>query len=295
MTTSTHFERHIYLYLVGAMVIWGVSWPSSKILTLYSDPLTLMFLKFSLSALSMVPLLYLFKKDRFFSFSILRPLAFATLAIIAYNIFFFYGLHYGLAGFGGIIVTGSNPIFTFLLVAFLEKISIPKHKKIALILGIIGTAIILNVTSFEVGLIFDRANLLFLLSSLSWSLVTIISSKAKQHINAIFFSLYLYLSSALVSYLFLVETTHLIAIFTYDLTFWFHLFFVTVITTGFATTIYFKASNILGASDTSSFIFLVPVVAVVSSYYLLDEVPSVMSLVGGTILILSVWLINKPA
>lgn len=251
----SHFEKNIYIYLVLAMVCWGISWPSSKILTLYSDPITLMFLKFFISALSLFPLFFILKEKIFFSPLILKPLFMATIFIVLYNLFFFYGLQNGFAGIGGIVVTGSNPIFTFLIVAFIDKIKIPKKKKIALILGIIGIAITINIGKFEFKELIDGGNLLFLLASLSWSLLTIFSTNAKQYLNTIFFTIYLYILSSILSYLFFIDYPHLVEIFKFDFVFWLNLFFVTVITTGIATTIYFKASNILGASAASSFIF----------------------------------------
>ncbi|MCI0501762.1 MAG: DMT family transporter, partial [Epsilonproteobacteria bacterium] len=118
METKSHFERHIYFYLVISMICWGISWPASKILTTYSDPYTLMFLKFFISSLALIPMLYFLNIKNIFSPFIIKPLFYATLFIIAYNIFFFYGLKNGFAGIGGVIVTGSNPIFIFIIVSF---------------------------------------------------------------------------------------------------------------------------------------------------------------------------------
>lgn len=289
----THFERYIYPYLVIAMIFWGISWPSSKILTFYTDPFTLMFLKFFISAIALIPIFLLLNDKRFFSAQVIKPLVVATFFIILYNLFFFYGLKYGLAGLGGIVVTGSNPIFTFLIVAIIDKIDIPKRKKVALIIGLIGTAITLHIENLNLKELVDGGNLFFLLASLSWSLVTIYSTNAKQHLNSLLFSIYLYAGSSVITYILFIDNNSLIEIFTFEFLFWINLFFVTIITTAISTTIYFKASNILGASNASSFIFLVPIVAVLSSAILLNEVPNITSLIGGTLLIFSVWLINK--
>jgi len=289
----THFERYIYPYLVIAMIFWGISWPSSKILTFYTDPFTLMFLKFFISAIALIPIFLLLNDKRFFSAQVIKPLVVATFFIILYNLFFFYGLKYGLAGLGGIVVTGSNPIFTFLIVAIIDKINIPKRKKVALIIGLIGTAITLHIENLNLKELVDGGNLFFLLASLSWSLVTIYSTNAKQHLNSLLFSIYLYAGSSVITYILFIDNNSLIEIFTFEFLFWINLFFVTIITTAISTTIYFKASNILGASNASSFIFLVPLVAVLSSAILLNEVPNITSLTGGTLLIFSVWLINK--
>lgn len=276
------------------MVIWGISWPTSKILTLYTDTFTLIFLKFFLSVLTLVPLVVVFFKPKnIFNKHILKPLLFASFFLILYNVLFFYGLQVGFAGLGGVIVTGSNPIFTFILVAYLDKLTIPKIQKVALILGIIGDIITVDIFHLAYKDLIQGGNLIFLVASLCWSLVTIFSTKAKEYINSLLFSVYLYITSSIILFLFFVPNGALVNIFSYDMVFWFNLFFTMVISTGFATTIYFYASNILGAHKTSSFIFVVPFVAVISSALFLKEIPQLSTIIGGAILIYAIWLINK--
>ncbi|MBN2870836.1 MAG: EamA family transporter, partial [Campylobacterales bacterium] len=59
-------------------------------------------------------------------------------------------------------------------------------------------------------------------------------------------------------------------------------------------TIYFIASGKMGSGRASSYMFLVPVCALASSYVLLDEIPSVPLLIGGAISMMAVYLINRP-
>jgi drug/metabolite transporter (DMT)-like permease len=276
------------------MICWGVSWPTSKILTEYTDTFTLMFLKFFLSSLTILPILFIyFKPKNIFHPKAIKPLLYATSFIVLYNIMFFYALKVGFAGLGGVIVTGSNPIFTFLLVAMIDKIKIVTRQKIGLILGVVGTIITVDLISIGFDNLFIGGNILFLIASLLWSFLTIYSTKAKEYLDSIVFTLYLYLFAALFSYIFFVPNDALIAIFTYDSIFWINLIFTTVITTGIATTFYFYATNILGAGATSSFIYLVPLVAVVSSSLLLGEIPTLSTIIGGAILLFSIYLINK--
>jgi drug/metabolite transporter (DMT)-like permease len=241
----------------------------------------------------MIPVLFFLKEKRFFNIKIVKPLIYATIFIMIYNVFFFIGLKYGYSGLGGVLVTGSNPIFTFLIVAFLEKVKIPNIQKIALILGIIGTVITMDIIGLKASELLSGGNLLFLIASLMWSLVTIKSVEAKPYVNSLIFTLYLYISSSLVSFIFFVPVENIYAIFDYDYIFWINLIFTTAITSGFATTFYFVASNIIGASKASSFIFLVPVVALLSSAILMGEIPKLTTIIGGSILIIAVWLINK--
>lgn len=292
MKKESHLDRYIHFYLILAMICWGVSWPTSKILTEYSDTYTLMFLKFFLSSLTILPFILFVKKQNILNPHLLKSLALATLFIILYNVIYFIGLKIGYAGVAGVIVTGSNPIFTFLIVAILEKVKISKKDKIALILGIIGTVITIDIFTLDSEAIFDNGNLLFLVASLLWTLVTIQSTNGKKYLSPLVFTFYLYILSSIFTYILFGNLENIVAIFEYDIRFWVNLIFTTVITTGIATTFYFKASTILGVNYASSYIFLVPLVAALSSAIILNEIPTFSTIIGGVILIYSVWLIN---
>jgi len=99
----------------------------------------------------MIPLMILLKQKLEFSFRLIIFFILGTLAIVGYNRFFFMGLEVGFAGLGGVIVTTTNPIFTFAIVALIEKIEVKKQKKIALLMGLLGGIIMLRVWDFDVG------------------------------------------------------------------------------------------------------------------------------------------------
>jgi len=60
-----------------------------------------------------------------------------------------------------------------------------------------------------------------------------------------------------------------------------------------ATTIFFIASGKLGSQKTSSFMFLVPLFSLLSAWIILDEVMQMHVIVGGTLSLFAVYLINK--
>jgi drug/metabolite transporter (DMT)-like permease len=180
MILEHHIQKYSPFYIPLIMILWGFSWPVSKLLTEYCDTYILMFLKFFLSSITQFFLILLFfRKTIYFSYKLFKPLLLALLFIIFYNVLYFHGLQIGYASLGGVIVTGSNPIFTFLIIALFEKVKIDTKQKVALLLGIIGTLITVDIFSLKLDYIFDSGNVLFLLASLSWSFVIIFSSNAK--------------------------------------------------------------------------------------------------------------------
>lgn len=289
---ANHLEKNIYLYLVLVMIIWGVSWPVSKILTSYTDTSTLLFLKFFIGVLSLLPIIFTFAQKSKITSKLIIFLFSASLFLILYNIFFFVGIKIGYASVGGVFVTSFNPLITFAIIAFFEKTQIPKLKKLSLFLGLVSGLIILRVWDISYANFFDSGNVFFLFASLSWSLVTIISSKAKNFMNSLLFTFYIYLFTSIATF-FATDMTKIIEIFSFDYIFWVSLIFTTVLSAGLATTFYFKASTIIGANHTSSFLFLVPIVALVSSSIILDEPIHLHTLLGGVIAIVAIYLLNK--
>jgi len=284
-------KQTIFL-LIFAMVLWGLSWPFAKVITPYASEYTLIFWRFILSALSIIPLM-LYTKQSF----ALKPrgfiyVAFATLFLFAYSLLFFFGLHHGLSGLGGVIVNTLNPIFTFIIIALLGRKGVSRHHVSALIIAFIGGSMIMRVWEIELSTFLSGGNLVFLVAALLWSGMTVVSDAAKTHIAVLNFSFYIYLGVALLSFG-CADKAEIAASFHFDLTFWAAMGFISVIVTALATSLYFKASTILGSAHASSFVFLVPVSAVIGSYLFLNEIPTLTTIVGGTLCIIAVGLINQ--
>ena len=61
----------------------------------------------------------------------------------------------------------------------------------------------------------------------------------------------------------------------------------------FGTSIYFQASVELGAKKASAYIFTVPLTAIGFAMYYLNEPLDLTLMIGGTLSIFAVYLINK--
>ena len=81
-------------------------------------------------------------------------------------------------------------------------------------------------------------------------------------------------------------------IFSFDARFWTMLFVVSVLSTAIGTSIFYMGVAQIGAEKASSYQLLVPLIALVTSYFILDEIPSLLTLFGGGIAIFAIYLIN---
>lgn len=284
-------NNKFYLLMFFAMIAWGASWVNVKILSLYIDEYEMIFFRFFITAVAMIPIILYLKKTfkiDLKSFFLVVP---TSIVFIAYMKYFFLGTKYGTASLGGAFVTTLIPINTFLILALFKVKKIFKKDFIALIIGAIGVMTILNIWQFDVQQIFIKQNLYFVLASIFWPIVTILSSKSTK-ISPIVFTFYLYVVTVILDTIFFVDFNH-INYASFDSKFWINIFSITILSTTFANTIYFIGIEKLGSSEVSSFIFLVPCAAIILSAIFLKEKISLSITIGTILTLIAVKILNN--
>jgi drug/metabolite transporter (DMT)-like permease len=275
------------------MVGWGGSWTSGKVASSLARPEIIIFWRFLLTTLSLAPFLLVQHGSLRISGRDLPGLILSSLLMIAYNVFFLMGVRIGYAGAGGVLVTSLNPVMTFGWTALFMRKHPQPLQIMGLVLGFTGGAVILNLWKLSYEQLLDSGNLFFLLAPCAWSLLTILSHKVQERVSFMIFSFYVYFFSTMLS-LPVVLLQGLIWPGTEQpLLFWLNIAYLSFVATSFGTTVYFLASRRVGTQRASSFTFLIPVSAVMISWFFLEEVPRLTTLVGGALSIGAVYLINR--
>ncbi len=277
-----------YFLLILAMIAWGETWVSAKILTHYLKADELIFWRFFLTTIGMFFVLVLFKISLKENKKELLIALITSIILSLYNKFFFLGTKYGLASFGGVFVTTMNPVFTFILIAIIYKKFIHKIEVLGLIIGFIGALFMLEIWKISSKII-SLGNIYFLLAALTWPIITIISSKQKMK-SAILFSFYMFLFTTIIQLFFL--RFKISNVFQFDSKFWINILILSLWGTTFATTVYFYTVNKLGGKVASSFFFIVPVSAIIFSKYFLNEPITIPLIIGGIVGLIAVYILN---
>lgn len=278
--------------MVFAMIFWGASWISTKVLTNYINEYELVFLRMGICFITMFPIIYFYKLSFKLDIKSFFLILIASLVLTSYSISMFIGLKHGSGGFGGALVTTLIPINTFILVAILNKKTISLKHSFALILGAFGVLNMLNIWNFDLSEIFSKDTLYFLLASILWPILTIITAKATK-INAFIFTFYTYIISCFVLFVFFIDTSIFEKVANLNFIFWFNLFVITILSTTFATSIYFIGASKLGAKEVSSFIFLVPATALIIGAIFLDEKITSNTIIGTIFTIIAIYILNN--
>lgn len=281
-----------YPLLILSMIFWGIAWVNTKILTAYVNEYELVFLRMGICFISMFPIIYFSNLSFKINLKSFYLILIASVFLVLYSIVFFLGVQHGTPGFGGALVTTLIPINTFILIALINRKTISLKHSFALILGGFGVLTMLNVWNFNPNEIFSKDNIYFLMASILWPLLTIVSAKDTKT-NGLVFTFYVYVISTFVVYFFFVDNSVFEKVANFDFKFWINMFMITILSTTFATSIYFIAIAKIGTKEATTFIFLVPASAMVSSAIYLGEEISFNTIIGTICTIIAIYILNN--
>ena len=279
--------------MVFAMITWGYSWVGAKILGPYGHVSTKIFLRFFFASIALIPILLKYRIPFRIDKKGFIFILWNSISLCSYNYFYFKSTHMGLAGVGGVLVTTLNPILTSLFVfTFLDRSSAKLKEFVGLIMGLAGGGIIMRLWEMDIALMISSGNIFYILASCSWVSVTIASQKSKTHIHFLTYSFWSFLSASLFS-LFFCEIESISQTINYDSIYWLNIFLLSIVVMSFANTMYFFASSKIGAVKASSYIFVVPLTAIIFSKIILNEQVLYTTVLGGILSVVAVYLINK--
>jgi drug/metabolite transporter (DMT)-like permease len=285
-------NKNLFFFLLFiSMIAWGGSWVNVKIISNYINAYEMMFIRFFITVVAMVPMIMVLKKSFRIDAKSFGLAVMSALVMIAYMNYYFLGTKFGTASLGGAMVTTLIPINTFILMAILQSKKISKKDAFALTLGAIGVLTMLHVWSLDAEHIFVIQNFYFLVASILWAFMTIISSKATK-VSPIVFTFYMYVVMVVCVWIFSINTGVLIS-YTYDQSFWLNMLSMSILSTAFANTIFFLGIEKLGAAEVSSFMFLVPFSAIILSAIFLGETISISIVIGTILTLVSVKMLNN--
>lgn len=272
------------------MFLWGGGWSALKILTASMGVEVLSLWRFIIMFLAFIPILIYIKIPLKLPKQSLWLILMSSVLNVAFMFFAYLGVKMSTAGNGGVIITVLSPLFTFMLSMILFKLKYAKKQYMGLLIGLFGGLIMLNIVN--IGLFLEGGEFYFILAAITWAGVSVLAQQSHSHIHPIHYSFFIASFSMFI--LFIVNIPNDISlVFEQDLEFWSALLYLGVFGQTIATTIYFIASGRLGSSHASSFMFLVPLFALLISYLVLDESLKVHIVLGGCISLFSVYLINK--
>lgn len=283
-------------YFIGmfiAMIIWGIAWTSGKAATEHSNPEVAAFWRYAISFLTIIPvILYMKTVLKTDKIGLIYMIGAGILSAI-FNYLFFKGLSHGAAGYGGTMVTSIAPIITYILSIIIFKTQVSAKQIFALGIGIFGALVLLRVPSE--GFAFLNVNSSYFLACAGvWAMVTIFSQKASKRADPMFYTLVVFGITGFINMIFALPY-HPFAFASYDYVFWLNIIYIGVFSGTFAMTLFFVSAAKIGAHNTGVFMFIVPIGAIVSSYFAYNENIALSTIMGCALSFVAVVLFNTKS
>ena len=272
------------------MITWAMAWTNAHIVNTYLSFYNLVFFRFLLGSISLLPIIIFQKNKIDFSWNIIKYVFAASILFLFYNISFFMATKGPGVGRGAVLVTTINPIITLLIMIAIKRII--KLKEIAgIALGILGGLIIMNVFTDGLGVIFHKNNIYFLICALTWGIMTVIVNYGQKKILPLQFIFYCYTLTTILAFP-LTDIT-VIDFNSWDISFYVNFLLVSVGAMSFGTSIYMYFTSVIGPVKSSVFIFSVPFLALAISSVFLEEIINIQTIVGGFLSLIAIYVVNK--
>ncbi|HIV48403.1 DMT family transporter [uncultured Helicobacter sp.] len=282
-------ERFYIIAMFFAMSLWAVSWPCSKILIQQAHPYLIAFMRFVSVWVCILPLMFVFKIPLLPRKKELVLIFVAGVCNALYSLLFFQGLTFGDAGRAGVITMTLSPIFGSLLSMVFGGVYVSVREKLGLVLGFVSGIFLLHIEDFSS--LLNPFNLFFVGAALAWTFVTLVSKKALLH--PLKFNCYVSCISALLFAPYLVFGEGIKeSLEAADSVFWICFLVVSILSVVVATSIFYKGVEVLGVHRGGSFLLLVPVFALVFSFFILGEEPDVRTIIGCILAILAIYMLS---
>jgi len=289
-------EENKTKYFVGmfiAMVLWGIAWTSGKAAVEHSNIQVSSFWRYFISFIGMIPVIFYMKRSLKSDFVGYIYMVLGGLLSALFSYLFFAGLAHGEAGYGGTMVTSLVPLLTYFLSMIIFSTKVSSKQVVALGIGVFGAIVLLRIPME--GLSFLNINsIYFLLCAIVWSFVTIITQKVSHRVDPMFYTLVLLGVTSFTNMLFALPY-HPFDIALYDSIFWWNILFVGLLSGTFSMAMFFASASRIGAHNTGVFMFIVPIGAVVSSYFFYDEKIALSTILGCLLSFVAVVLFNKKS
>lgn len=293
-------DRLTYLKLAAVTMIWGGTFVAGRYLAAGPDPLLAATVRFVLASVALLVFLGVAR------IRLVRPtnpqLAQLTVlgffGIFFYNLCFFYGLHYINASRASLIVA-LNPAVIGLAswLLFKERLGQVKLLGIALCLGGAGLVIVSrNPQLLQGGAHAWIGDLLIFGCVVGWGVYSLFSRSLNQSLGP----LQTVTWSILLGTLMLTITTlvtgrlSVSALGAIDLPQLTSLLYLGVLGSALAYIGYYDGLRRIGATRAGVFIALNPLTAVICGALLLGEHVTAPMLLGGAVILLGIYLCNKP-
>jgi drug/metabolite transporter (DMT)-like permease len=276
--------------MLFTMLVWGIAPVFIRSLSVDLGPADALVIRYSLVSIGYAIGLYIAGRNKIAREDWPRILFISLVGIVGYNLGSAYGFELVPAGVGGIII-GTQPLLIVLTATLLSRTAPSPAAVCGLVIAFAGTALL-----FWNDLIFHKDDgalalgaIYIFLSGFAWAIYVVIAKPlilkyGTYQITAITILL------GTLPLLALTSTGTFRTLATMSLRNWMEMFYMVVIASLIATVTWNFAASRLSSVATGAFLYLVPLIAVVSGALILKETITLSMASGGLLILLGVGI-----
>lgn len=213
-------------------------------------------------------------------------------AVAIYNVLFLYGLTLAPASDGAIIVPGLAPVFTVILAWLALRERMGRWAMAGFVVAFGGLYLVVAPGAGEAS---NRllGDLFFLLGALCWGIYAVVIKTAVRRFTTVTATLYGNVAGTLMLLPFAVAARGWQPLAAAPAVSWAGLLYLAIFGTVFAFVFFNEGVKRIGAGPASAFAFLVPVIGVLSSVWLLDERLTPLAVLGAALVLLGLGIVQR--
>jgi drug/metabolite transporter (DMT)-like permease len=283
-----------------AVIFWGFSFIATKVALREMNPFTLLTLRFGIGGLLLL-LVQLQKDRRFlkaFSFKDWVSIIFlATVGISGHTLLQAFGLLYTTAIHTGWIVA-IMPIFITVAARFYLGEAITLRKIGGIVLGFLGIFLVISkgvfsLSIFRFGSTFGDS--LILISALTWTAFTVGGRGFLSRSSPLAAITPMMIVGCLITFPFTWLKWEWNLLFHLSTAAWMGILFLGVFCSGLAYLFWYSALEKKDSSMVGMYLYLEPFVTLIGAYFLLGEEIQWITLMGGGMILLGVYLATRKS
>ena len=284
-------EKTMTLLMLLVPFVWAFSGVSTKYLSFYISEDEVVVYRFFLSALSTLPLLLWMKIPMR-----INPKNFVICILLAFFLIgnyraYFMGMQRGAVGLGAALVTVLIPIFVYIMMIFSKKSKPILKDWLALTMGFIGVALMLDFDQLNLDRLVSGGNIYFVLAALAYALFTVVASYMRN-IHVLTINFYVCLFGLLIDWNLSYDSKNLFSLGGMDYVFWIHILFVSVIAGTAITALYYTGLRIIGSKKSSAFSILTPFFAIALGAIFFGEMITIKNAIGILMAVIALFVLN---
>ena len=287
-----------YLEVLFAVIVWGASFIATKIALVEISPISIVWLRFTMGVIVLGIAVALRKqfalpnKNEWGYFAMLGFLGITFHQWLQSN-----GLQTSEASTTAWIVA-TTPVFMALLGWVLLKEGLTSIKIFGIGLAALGVFVVVsdgNLASISIGRFGAPGDILILISAFNWAVFSALSRRGLRKYTASLMIFYVMMLGWIFTSVLFIVGNHSTEIQDLSLNGWMAITFLGIFCSGLAYIAWYDALQALSTAETGVFLYIEPLVAVVVAFFILSEAITWASLAGGAVILLGVWLVNRPS